>query len=594
MLPGIQSITIVDGSIGLTTSNIGLHVKLGTSSNGPINSIQSLSNINDAKTIFGSGKLVDACAVSFDIVSSPVYAMRMSASVAGSVSPITVNLQSGSDGDISTSGSSPLDDLQVIVQMVRAGKVGVAPYPTFIYSLDNGNTFSPETAVPGGGVFVIPQTGVTITFSNGGTGFKANDQFTFYTVGSTFNNTDLSNALTALLGDSRQWEFVHVVGPVSATLASTVDTYMNTAQTNKRFVHAIIESRDMNLLATLDGTAITFPLTTVNGNQLVVAISSDGGNTFDVTRSFTFAATTYANLAALVAALNVTSFTGGLFSVSAGTVANTLRFTIPSNAGKTVLKIDASSTGGLLTALGLTSGQLSQGESENAWINSIVADYSNFASLRVCVCAGSAAIFSQASGEYNRRSCGSLVAARNALIPISEDFGNVQRGPLPDILNRLPNGASGLYHDEYVTPSLDAARFTTLRTIPGIQGYYITNGRIMAPNGSDFTFMQYRRVMDQATTLLNAAATKFINTTVRTNANGTIFEVDARKIEKNIYAYMFGNMRQDVSDIKVVVDRNNNVYQTLTINITANVQPFGYAKYINLTIGFAPVQVVSV
>lgn len=590
MLPGIISTTIVDGSIGLVTENTGLHVIMGTAPIGPINSLQSLSNVSQAKNTFGSGKLVDACAVSFDIVSSPVFAMRIPASVAGSVSDITVNLVGTSDGALSLAGSTPLDDYQIIIQMVRAGKVGTAPYPTFIYSLDGGNTFSPETAVPGGGVYTVTNTGLIFTFSNGVVGFKSGDQFNAYAVGATFNNTDLSNGLTALLADSRQWEFLHIVGPVSSTLASTVATYMNTAETNKRYVHAVCEARDLNLLATLVSGAITFPLTITAPAFLKIDISTDGGSTYSISRTFAPATTTYNTRADLIAAMNVTSFTGGYFSVGAGTVANTIVLSIPANAGLTMLKVNATST----ALIGFTSGQLSTGESENDWINSLVADFANFVSTRVEVCAGDEALFSQATSEYNRRNCGPLIAARTALVPVSEDLGNVQRGPLPDILNRLPDGRPGLFHDEYVTQSLDQARFSTLRTIPGIQGYYITNGRLMAPNGSDFTFVQYRRVMDKGTRLLNAAATRFINTTVRTNADGTIYEVDARKIEKNIYAYMFGNMRTDCTDIKVVVDRTNNVYSTLTINITANIRPFGYAKFINLTIGFAPAQLVTV
>ncbi|RTK98735.1 MAG: hypothetical protein EKK57_11200 [Proteobacteria bacterium] len=592
-LPGITSFTEVDGAIGFTTSNIGLHVKLGTSTNGVANQIVSISNLNDAKTTFGSGELVDAIAVSLDINPSPVYAIRMNASVVGSVTDIIVDLQSGSDGALATTGSTPLDTYQVIVQIVRAGKVGVNPYPTFVYSMDNGNTFSPETSVPGGGTFVIPQTGVTLVFSNGATGFKTGDQFTFYTTGATWNNTDLSNALTALLADSRQWEFVHVVGPCSAALAGTVDTFMNTALTNKRFVFSIVEARDLNLLAKLVTAGNVFPMMFAGGEQLIIDISYDAGNTYTEQHSFTFPMGNIANIAALVAALKVTTFTGGVFSV--GNTGNELVLSIPSNAGKTVMKVNAGSTAVAAGLIRYTLGQLSDGETEAAWETSLINDFVNFSSIRVNVCAGAAAIFSQATSRYNRRNIGSLVAARTALIPISEDLGNVQRGSLPDILLRLPDGQPGVFHDEYTSPSLDAARFTTIRTIPGIQGYYITNGRMFAPNGSDFTYQQYRRVMNRAETLLNAAATRFINTTVRTNSvGGTIYEVDARKIEKNIYAYMFGNMRQDVSNINVVVDRNNNVYSTLQINITANIQPFGYAKFITLTIGFAPVAVLGV
>lgn len=594
MLPGITSILQVDGSLGLVPTNeSGLHVKLGTSSTGNFNTIYSFSNINDVTTSLGSGKLVDSLAVALDISGGPIYAMRMASSVAGSFSDITQSLQSTSDGALSLSGSTPVDDYIASITIVRAGKVGTQPYPTFVYSLDSDLTQSAEIAIPGGGVYTIPGTGITLTFSNGATGFKAGDVFRFTTVGATWNNTDLSNALTALLLDNRTWGFLHVVGSSTAALAGTIDTYMTNAFNSKRFVNAICETRDIGIRADLLSSGNVFPMTIAAGQTLKINISYDGGITTADSTTFTFPAVTYNNIAALVAALNVSTFTKGIFAVGAS--GNELRLSTLSNKGLTQLKVDATSTAIGAGLIGYTSNQASTGETEDAWMTALITDFSNFNSVRVDVAAGNAYIFSSATKRYNRRAGGWLVSAKQALVPISEDLGKVARGSLPDIIVNLPDGSSGLVHDEESKPGLDSARFSTLRKIRGLPGYYITNGRMFAPPGSDYTYTQYRRIIDRATLLLYTISNQYINTEVRVNQDGTIYEVDARAIETKVFQYMYSDLRNNITSIQIQVDRTNNILSTQTLKVRANIQPFGYAKFIELTIGFTPVspQVVS-
>lgn len=591
-LPGITSITQVDGSLGLVpTNDSGLQIKLGTAFAGNYNTIYSFSNIKDAYTTLQGGKLLDSAAVALDIAGGPVYVMRMATSVAGSFSDIAVKLQTLSDGALALSGT-PIDDYIATIAIVRAGKVGTQPYPTFTYSLDSNLSQSAEIAIPGSGTYVIPGTGITLTFSNGAVGFKAGDTFSFTTVGSTWNNTDLSNALTALLTDSRSWGFLHVVGSATAALAGTVDTFMNTAFVQKRFVNAIVETRDIAIRADLTTSGNTFPMTMTAGQFLKLNISYDGGITIAKTATFTFPTVTYANVAALLAAINLPSFTQGDFSI--GVSGSEIKISTLSNKGLTTITVDATSTAIDPTRIAYTAGQVSTGETEDAWMTAIITDFSNFNSNRVDVEGGNAYIFSSATSRYNRRPGGWLVAARQGLVSISEDLGNVQRGSLPNIIVNLPDGSSGLVHDEEAKPGLDAARFSTLRKIKGLPGYYITNGRMYAAPGSDYTYTQYRRVIDRGTLLLYTISNQYINTSVLVNEDGTIYEVDARAIEAKIYSYVYSDIGNHITGLTVQVDRTNNVLSTQTIKIRLNIRPFGYAKFIELTIGFTPVSALVV
>lgn len=588
-IPNITSVTFIDGSLGIVPTNTtGIHVKLGACSAGIPNQIYSFTSVQDVKQSLGTGKLVNAMSTALDIAGGPILAMKLSTSVAGSFSSIQSLLQQTpvvSDGVLSLAGSVPLDDYIAIVKIVRSGKVGTAPYPTFVYSLDNGLTYSSEIVIPTGGVYAIPQTGITLTFSSGANGMFKDDQWSFTTTAATWNNSDLSTALTALLADSRTWGFIHVVGVADSTIASTAASYMTIAQSNERYVHIVLEARDMNMIATLTGTALTFPVTFTGGETLKLQYSNDFGVTYTALTTFTATATSYANIAALVAALNTQAFTKGQFTVS--NVGNALVFSTLSVKGQIALKVDATSTA--LTLLGFTANQVGQGELEDTWMNSLITSFNSFVSDRVVVFAGTADIYSSATRSYAIRSGAWVMTGREALVPIQEDLGYVGRGPLPLILaSDITNGKYGIYHDEQAKPGLDAARFSTLRTFRGLPGFYITNGRTFATPGSDFTYLQFRRVIDQAATLLDIIAKQFINYQVRVNPDGTISAIDAGGIEDKCSTFLYAGLKDNVVALSVKVDRTINVTATSKLKITASIRPFGYTKFIDLVVGFTP------
>lgn len=590
-LPGINSVTIIDGSLGIVPTNTtGIHVKVGACSLGVPNQLYSFTSVQDAKTALGSGKLVTALADALDVAGGPVYAMKTSTSVAGSISTIQTQLQTtpvASDGALSLTGSAPLDDYLVVVKCARAGKIGTAPYPTFQYSLDNGLTFSTEIVIPVGGVYIIPNTGLTLTFTTSANGMFVNDNWKFTTVGATWNNTDVSAAFTALLADSRTWGFAHLVGVADSTIASTVAAFMTIAQTNERYVHTIIEVRDMNMQATLTSAANTFPMTFAGGEILKIAISNDFGQTFPTTTSYTFTAGAVANIGALVTLLNTQAFTKGQFTVS--NVGNTLVLSTLSVKGQIALKVDGTSTAIAGALIQYTANQTGQGELEDAWMAALITSFTPFVSDRVSVFAGTADIYSSANNLYSIRPGSWLMSGRESLIPIQEDVGYVGRGALPFILTPdVTQGRYGIYHDEQAKPGLDAARFSTLRSFRGLPGFYITNGRTMAAPGSDYTYLQFRRVMDQAATLLDTVAKQFINMQVRVNQDGTIFAIDAGGIEDKCSTFLYAGLKDNVVSISVLVDRTVNVQSTQKLKIIASIRPFGYTKFIDLVIGFTP------
>lgn len=200
---------------------------------------------------------------------------------------------------------------------------------------------------------------------------------------------------------------------------------------------------------------------------------------------------------------------------------------------------------------------------------------------RVMVAAGFCDVVSTLTGNILKRSAGFPVTARQGLVPVAQDLGQVSTGSLP--------GVTKLYRDENATPGLDAAGFTTLRTLVGMPGFYVTTGHMFVPVTSDYNLSQNRRVMDLACTVSHQALLYFLNASVRVKkADGTILPADAARIETFVGGQVGAALVATgfASSSALVMDRTNNVLSTKTLNVSTRIVPLGYAKTINEDIGF--------
>jgi hypothetical protein len=140
------------------------------------------------------------------------------------------------DGSI----SSPIDAYDLRVQITASGALATS---TFRYSLDGGNNWSASVPTPAAGKYVIPGSGVVLTFA--GT-FTVDDLYQGAATTAGFGNAEVNAGYTALRANSSEWGFSHVVGtPASAaaaaSLAGIVSAAMTADEAGFRYGFAIIE-----------------------------------------------------------------------------------------------------------------------------------------------------------------------------------------------------------------------------------------------------------------------------------------------------------------------------------------------------------------
>lgn len=75
---------------------------------------------------------------------------------------------------------------------------------------------------------------------------------------------------------------------------------------------------------------------------------------------------------------------------------------------------------------------------------------------------------------------------------VSQSIGEVREFPLNGVLKLLPEGI-----EDYIE-TLDNAGFVTFREYIGLAGFYVTNARMFAPDGSDYQYAEMVRTINKA------------------------------------------------------------------------------------------------
>lgn len=116
----------------------------------------------------------------------------------------------GSAGTVAVSGS-PNDAYQVSVLMTQAGGLGTAAFTVSLGNAQGLPLYSGTFLVPVGGTFVIPDTGLTLTFAST---FDEGDLFTFTTTAPVSSLSDVVSALTYFLARPEQASLIQIAGEI--------------------------------------------------------------------------------------------------------------------------------------------------------------------------------------------------------------------------------------------------------------------------------------------------------------------------------------------------------------------------------------------
>lgn len=250
-IPG-QSFTILDPGLALSEPAPSTPIYLGTSSLGAVNTITSVNSPQAAVAALGQGPLSEAVCHALAVSGGPILCMPLNASVVGAYGAISVSRVGASTGDISTvpPAGNPFDAYEFSLTITQSGSVAGADF-AFTYSLDGGRTQSQEVSVPVAGTFTVPNTNMTLTFTDGAGPdfFEAGDVHSFDTTAPYYGLADIASAVAVLNADPTEWAFMALVGKPSSAVAgaavfTAMATHMTTFENNFRFVRVCMDAGD--------------------------------------------------------------------------------------------------------------------------------------------------------------------------------------------------------------------------------------------------------------------------------------------------------------------------------------------------------------
>lgn len=340
----------------------------------------------------------------------------------------------------------------------------------------------------------------------------------------------------------------------------------------------------------LDGGR-TFGPKTALGTALIIAPANTGVS-FSITTGKTLVAGDYWTATTTAPAPNASEVTAALAALQSNPTRGHIGLAFPIDA----TLFDAVETG--LAAMS-SAGKPSEytggfriptdAETESQYKTAFDTALGAKATVFGTICAGAEQMISSVSGYAYRRPVAFVVAPMTASVDEHIDIADVNIGPIPGVSLTDANG-NNVYHDESINPGLDDSRACTLRTWDGdVQGVYVTRPRVFCPDGSDFSLMPLRRVMNIARVAIRAYLIRRLNQPVRVDKKtGFILEADALRIETGGNAILKALLGQQpmASGWSFVVHRNDNLLSTKTMNTDTRIIPLAYVENINNSIGF--------
>lgn len=453
-LPDVY-ISITDFGLGiLPGGSAGITAKVGVSSKGKVNQIALLSDSDQITPTFGSGVLADTLGDSFSGGSKQLYAVRAAGDIDGTVGAVEKATASESDTGTVTVSGKPLDKYDVKIGIVSGGAKNEA---TFRYSLDGGTNYSGEITVPATGIYVLEDTGLTLTFN--GT-YVAETTFSFTTTAPQASMASIIAAVKVLLDSALAFENIHVCGESDQALWTAMDVLMKQAETDYRYIYCCCDAPYMHASETVD-----------------------------------------------------------------------------------------------------------------EWVQRIIAMRANFASTRVQVHAAFGTVTDMLTGKQVVRNLGGIIRGYVCGLKRQQSPGAVELGSLSGVVNIQPEGLN----DAHIL-ALDNAGFTTVRKFIGLNGIYVTNGRMMSENGSDYEQEENRRVMDRSCELVRSQSLK----KVKSEATE-----DGQKVLEAFLTHALADQigEGEITSGTVVIPEGQDVYATSRLRVKIRIVPIPIMREIEIDIG---------
>lgn len=205
----------------------------------------------------------------------------------------------------------------------------------------------------------------------------------------------------------------------------------------------------------------------------------------------------------------------------------------------------------------------------------------SYNSNRVCLVKG---------GSANNPYTG-LLAGRIAAIPVHRSVARVKDGPL----KKADTAFAAFENNSSAVEALDGKGFISFRRYVGKGGYYFTDDKTCTDAMDDYSSIARRRTIDKAYRIAYGVLVNELNTEIAVTDTGAISAPIAKSIQNAVETAIENGMAASLgadpgnakdTGVQCYINVNQNIVSTGVLNVALRIKPFGYAKYIDLSLGF--------
>ncbi|MGC1471543.1 MAG: DUF2586 family protein [Psychroserpens sp.] len=180
-----------------------------------------------------------------------------------------------------------------------------------------------------------------------------------------------------------------------------------------------------------------------------------------------------------------------------------------------------------------------------------------------------------------------LALGRLAAIPSQRNIGRVKDGPVEEIAGYFTNGET-IESLSDAWDSIHDKHYIFLRTFIGRSGYYFSDDVTLTSLQNDFSALGRGFVMDEAVIIAYDQMVEELGDEVPLTEAGQIHPAIIKSWQSKVETQISGLMVDEgkLSGVSVFIDENQNILQTDRLVMLINLQPVGYAKNIEVNIGF--------
>lgn len=187
-----------------------------------------------------------------------------------------------------------------------------------------------------------------------------------------------------------------------------------------------------------------------------------------------------------------------------------------------------------------------------------------------------------------------VLAGRIAASPVQRSLARVKSGAVKSLTMHIGDKAVELFGN---IDLLHTKGYITFRTFSGKAGYFFTDDPLATSVSDDYALIPRRRTIDKAYRVAYATLLEELSDEVPINDDGTIaaslIKSWQNAVESAIVSQMtaVGNLGIDPSNpndtgVECYINPSQNVAATSRINVRLRVKPYGYAKYVDVYLGF--------